>query len=161
MIVSHSNPMLLHAPRSLGYFSFLFASRGYRVFAVEPLQSNRRAIEATLCLNPRFGANGRFTIIPRPVGPPAKCKMLSNYRNRGNGRLSCEVPGSKTAFRPCPSRRPPNAPLCENMSTAPLDSVLSIVPPDTPRPIVVKIDLVCGVAPAPATCHSWQLCGNA
>ena len=127
---------------NLGYFSFLFAHHGYRVFAVEPLQSNRRAIEATLCLNPRFALSDRFTLIPTPVGPPALCKMVSNFRNRGNGRLTCEAPGGRPAFRPCATRRPSDAPLCENMSTALLDSVLSVVPRDTPRPIVVKIDLV-------------------
>ena len=125
---------------NLGYFSFLFARRGYRVFAVEPLFANRCGIEATLCLNKEFAAEGRFTIIPTPIGAPARCKMVSNFRNRGNGRLSCES-ASRSTFRPCAPRRPSDPPLCENMSTAPLDEVLRIVPKDTPRPVVVKIDL--------------------
>lgn len=39
-------------PNPQGYYSFLFAKAGYNVLAFEPMPHNRRAIEATLCLNP-------------------------------------------------------------------------------------------------------------
>ena len=59
---------------NLGYFSFLFARRGYRVFAVEPLFANWRGIEATFCLNKEFAAEGRFTIITPTATTPTPAR---------------------------------------------------------------------------------------
>merc|ERR1719321_2101435 len=53
---------LLDIGANLGYYTLLFASKGYKVIAVEPMTHNRVALETSLCINP--GLKGLVTIVP-------------------------------------------------------------------------------------------------
>ena len=79
---------------NIGYYSLLFADRGDRVIAIEPLFRNRAAIQATLCLNPDLRA--RVRIVAAALGTRAdvangvSCTMRPQVqRNLGNGMLEC------------------------------------------------------------------------
>merc|ERR1719436_1287957 len=89
-----SNGTFLDIGANLGYYSLLFAHKGYKVIAVEPMTRNRRAIEASLCLNPDL--RGRVTVIPAALVAPDEvagrhCVIRSTNlaANIGNGYLKC------------------------------------------------------------------------
>ena len=56
------NATLLDIGANLGYYTLLFASKGHRVVAVEPMTRNRKALEGSICLNPQF--KDRITVVP-------------------------------------------------------------------------------------------------
>lgn len=99
---------LLDIGANIGDYTMLFASKGYKVIAVEPMTRNRRAMEATLCLNPEF--KKLVTIVPAALVAPdevkdRKCVIKStNYDiNIGNGYLTCgkDVAGCKDGDAHC------------------------------------------------------------
>jgi len=59
---------LLDVGSNLGWFSWLFAQSGRRVYAVEAFPTNQRAYRTTLCLNPAW--NGSVTLAATAVGGP-------------------------------------------------------------------------------------------
>lgn len=107
---------------NIGYYSLLFARRGYHVLAVEPMTTNRRALEASLCLNPDL--RQFITVVPVALGSLAETDMTCRVKstnaqiNVGNGWMVC---GKQAEAEPCT----PNDPLCEMVKVKTLDSVLS------------------------------------
>lgn len=106
----------------IGYYSLLFARHGYQVTAVEPMPNNRRALEASLCLNPSL--RQFITVVPVALGSVAETSMRCRVRstnsqiNVGNGYMVC---GKEAEADPCI----PNDPQCEMVQVKTLDSVLS------------------------------------
>jgi len=99
---------MLDIGANIGDYTMLFASRGYHVIAVEPMTRNRRAMEATLCLNPEL--KDKVTIVPAALVAPnevadRRCVIKStNYDiNIGNGYLTCgkDVEGCKDGDANC------------------------------------------------------------
>jgi FkbM family methyltransferase len=99
---------LLDIGANIGDYTMLFASKGYNVIAVEPMTRNRRAMEATLCLNPQF--KDKVKIVPAALVAPEevagnKCIVKStNYQmNIGNGFLTCgkDVAGCEAGDANC------------------------------------------------------------
>lgn len=113
---------LLDVGANVGYYSLLFARRGYHVLAVEPMTTNRRALEASLCLNPDL--QQFITIVPVAVGSLAETDMVCRVKstnaqiNVGNGWMVC---GKEAEKAPCAA----NDPLCEMVKVRTIDSVLS------------------------------------
>eukprot|EP00746_Dinoflagellata_sp_MGD_P140203 gnl/MRDRNA2_/MRDRNA2_73494_c0_seq1.p1 gnl/MRDRNA2_/MRDRNA2_73494_c0~~gnl/MRDRNA2_/MRDRNA2_73494_c0_seq1.p1 ORF type:complete len:326 (-),score=48.27 gnl/MRDRNA2_/MRDRNA2_73494_c0_seq1:35-1012(-) len=107
---------------NVGYYSLLFARRGYHVLAVEPMTTNRRAMEASLCLNPDL--RQFITIVPVALGSLAETHMVCRVKstnaqiNVGNGYMVC---GEIAQKEPCEQ----NDPLCEMVQVKTIDSVLS------------------------------------
>mmetsp|Transcript_37830 Transcript_37830/g.122311 ORF Transcript_37830/g.122311 Transcript_37830/m.122311 type:complete len:236 (+) Transcript_37830:1156-1863(+) len=82
---------LLDVGSNLGWFSWLFAQSGRRVYAVEAFPTNQRAYRTTLCLNPAW--NGSVTLAATAVGGPdaaGPCVVSGSAGdNAGNGVLRC------------------------------------------------------------------------
>ena len=141
---------------NVGYYTLMFADRGDRVIAIEPLVSNRAAIQATLCLNPDLRA--RVRIVAAALGTSAdgsngvSCVMRPQVqRNRGNGMLECG------RNHTCSAPEPPSADLltqrtgmsvtlaqwrqlpCEEVPLKPLDAVLAELKPANVK--TVKMDI--------------------
>jgi FkbM family methyltransferase len=81
---------------NIGYYSLLFASRGYDVITVEPLPRNIAAINASRCLNPELSA--RMQLFPVALSNPSDpligkqpCRVQGDSweSNWDNGRLQC------------------------------------------------------------------------
>ena len=79
---------------NIGYYTLLFAHRGFNVIAVEAMTRNQQAINASLCLNPQL--RDRITLVPTALVAPwevgtTTCIIKStNYKiNIGNGHLLC------------------------------------------------------------------------
>jgi hypothetical protein len=51
---------------NIGWYSFLFAQFGYKVYAIEAMPANQKAIQATMCLNPQLAQ--KITLIPSAIG---------------------------------------------------------------------------------------------
>jgi len=122
---------------NLGYYTMLFASRGHKVLAVEPMTRNRRALEGSLCLNPHLKDLVQIVpaaLVARNEVLDMRCVIRStNYNvNIGNGFLSC---GKAAETKPCLS----SDPNCENVPVKTLDMVLNEYHPA--RIDVVKMDV--------------------
>jgi FkbM family methyltransferase len=112
---------------NLGFYSLLFAHHGYHVLAVEPMLLNRKAIEASLCANPRLAH--RVQLLPLALGAPGserhRCVVRADDRNAGNGKLycgadaRCEVPRGAHAHA-----QASHATICEPVRLATLDALL-------------------------------------
>jgi len=122
----------------IGYYTLLFAKKGYQVLAVEPMTRNRAALKASICLNPEL--QSRITIVPSALVAPnevgTRCVVRSTNRvygetiepcahgakcfNVGNGRLVCGA-----VIEPC-AQGDPN---CEEVPVNTLDAVLAASPP--------------------------------
>ena len=86
------NRTFLDVGANMGYYSLLMAQAGYTSIAVEAMGHNRRAIQASRCLNPHLAA--RVTIVAAALAAPldvgkGPCVAFSLRRNSGNGRLIC------------------------------------------------------------------------
>jgi FkbM family methyltransferase len=118
---------------NIGYFSLLFANAGYDVMMIEPMTQNRKAFEASLCLNPHL--RDRIKVHPVALVSPAdtsmKCviKPTNTAINRGNGFLTC---GSAEDVGAC------DAP-CEEVLVKTLDALLAEASPSNIS--VVKMDI--------------------
>ncbi|CAJ1445247.1 unnamed protein product [Effrenium voratum] len=83
----------LHIGANLGYYSLLFADRGFQVLAIEPMARNQQALEGSLCLNPHL--REQVTLLPLALGAPwevaCRCviRSASYSSNVGNGFLQC------------------------------------------------------------------------
>lgn len=115
---------------NMGYYSLLFAHAGFRVIALEPLEHNRRAIEASMCLNPRIAP--RISLLPVALGEPTGTSACviesSSEKNRGNGVMRC---GPAMA---CPRGA---RTVCEVVALRRLDDVLA-----DPSLRVTSVDVV-------------------
>lgn len=126
--------LFLDVGANIGYYSLLFARKGYRVIAVEPMTGNRAALEGSLCLNPEL--RNLITVLPVALGSHeetgSRCTVWSSNEkiNVGNGIMRC---GSEADN--CPA----NNPNCEVVSVHTLDSVLSQF--QIPHIEVVKMDI--------------------
>jgi len=142
---------------NVGYYTLMFADRGDRVIAIEPMVRNRAAIQTTLCLNPDLRA--RVRIVAAALGTSAdgskgvSCVMRPQVqRNRGNGVLECG------RNHTCRSPEPPSADLltqrtgmsvtlaqwrqlpCEEVPLKPLDAVLAELNPANVNTVKVDIE---------------------
>jgi len=139
---------------NVGYYTLMFADRGDRVIAIEPLARNRAAIRATLCLNPDLVS--RVRIVAAALGTSTEsgwqCVMRPQVqRNRGNGVLECG------RNHTCRSSEPPSPDTltqrtglsitlaqwrqlpCEEVPLKTLDAVLAEINP--PSIEIAKIDI--------------------
>lgn len=118
---------------NIGYHSSLFAFYNYTVISIEPRDANRRAFEATLCMNPKR-MKARTTLIPTALGPTRGHCLLSSFPgNVGNGALDCSTDECPPGY------------LCETVPLRRLDDVLDEQFPPSSRwwrslPMVVKMD---------------------
>merc|ERR1712194_93028 len=115
--------VLLDIGANLGFYSFMFAKIGYNVISVEPMVMNRKALNASLCLNPEL--QSRIRVVARAlVAPEDKdgwC-VISSGLNYGNGALTC---GKPEKAKPCtPGDPDPNANACEDVPVKTLDQLL-------------------------------------
>lgn len=122
---------------NIGYYSLLFARKGYRVFAVEPMTRNRQALEGSLCLNPSL--RSLITVLPVALGSPEELSMRCVVRssnseiNVGNGIMRCGTPSEVSACSPQEGES------CEVVHVRTLDSILSYY--QVPQVEVVKMDI--------------------
>ena len=79
---------------NIGYYTLLFAHKGFNVIAVEAMTRNRQAIMGSLCLNPHL--RSRVTLVPTALAAPFEVdfttciiKSTNSKINIGNGHLSC------------------------------------------------------------------------
>jgi FkbM family methyltransferase len=128
---------LLDIGANVGYYSLLFAHHGYRVIAVEPMTRNRRAIEASLCLNPDL--KRYVTVIAAALVAPEEvalthCVIRSSNEttNIGNGILTC---GSSDEVKLCIG----GDDNCEVVPVETLDTALAKANPASVD--VVKMDV--------------------
>ena len=127
-----TRPLLLDVGSNIGYFSVLFALHGYSVLAIEPLTQNRRALAATLCLNPHLA--GRIHIVATALGAPGSvgpCLVASSRANPGNGVLKC---GRAATERNCSQLLSQGFAVCESVPFTTLDQALDAAPPHLLRP---------------------------
>ena len=141
---------------NIGYYTLMFADRGDRVIAIEPLFRNRAAMQATLCLNPDLRAH--VSIVAAALGTQddvangVSCVMRpQKQRNLGNGMLECG------RNHTCRSPEPPSMDLftgrtgmsvtlaqwrqlpCEEVPLRTLDAVLAELKPSYLK--TVKMDV--------------------
>jgi FkbM family methyltransferase len=132
---------LLDIGANIGFYTLLFAHFRWHVIAIEPMPSNLRALNISLCLNPRLAR--RVTIVPAALTVPedagGMCIIRADNKRFGNGgigngKLNC----GRNDFPegPCVSNEQSR---CEVVATRTLDSVLKEVQP--PRIDVVKVDV--------------------
>lgn len=131
------NGTFLDIGANLGYYSLLFAHKGYKVIAVEPMTRNRQAIEASLCLNPALKA--LVTVVAAALVAPeevegTRCVVKSTNEaiNVGNGYLTC---GVSNEVEPCAVGNG----NCEEVPVETLDTALAKVNPTSVD--VVKMDV--------------------
>mmetsp|Transcript_35997 Transcript_35997/g.65528 ORF Transcript_35997/g.65528 Transcript_35997/m.65528 type:complete len:431 (-) Transcript_35997:6-1298(-) len=83
--------VLLDIGANVGWYTFMFASHGHRVIAVEPMAANRAMMQATLCRNPELAS--RVRIVPaalaKAASPGQSCGIFSAAVNLGDGILAC------------------------------------------------------------------------
>ena len=142
---------------NVGAYTFLFASAGWRVVTVEPMSHNRRAMEATLCLNPSL--RERIRLVPAALAPRrgmGSCVAHSDVRNSGNGVLTC---GKAAAHINCsraldrlscgvaPSALSHSFGTCEPVETRTLDEVLASLP--TEWRSAIRAVKLCASRPTP------------
>lgn len=120
------NGTLLDVGAHVGYFSLLFAARGFRVHAVEPLPTNGRALQTSLCLD--AGLRSRVTLWPVALSSAGvgdkRCVLRSGAANRGNARMLCSR-RAHCGGRPAETMWG----LCAEPPVATLDDLLRVVRP--------------------------------
>eukprot|EP00747_Dinoflagellata_sp_TGD_P166168 gnl/TRDRNA2_/TRDRNA2_188533_c0_seq1.p1 gnl/TRDRNA2_/TRDRNA2_188533_c0~~gnl/TRDRNA2_/TRDRNA2_188533_c0_seq1.p1 ORF type:complete len:299 (+),score=52.68 gnl/TRDRNA2_/TRDRNA2_188533_c0_seq1:100-996(+) len=129
--------LFLDVGANLGYYTFLFANKGYKTISVEPMTRNRMALSTTLCLNPNF--KNLVTVVPAALGAPedlkaSRCRIRSTNAqiNIGNGWLIC---GDKDEVEPCAL----GDKNCEEVPMKTLDGVLAELKPTSIE--AVKLDI--------------------
>ena len=125
---------------NIGWYSFLFAQFGYKVYAIEAMPANQKAIQATMCLNPQLAQ--KITLIPSAIGTGERCLLRTFHRGDSNGELLC---GDHVDCLQCGARRCPGPRICESVPSETLDAILSkhipILQASHARPVVVKVDI--------------------
>lgn len=77
---------------NMGYFTFLLAQAGWKVWAWEPIPSNLAMLDATLCANPAFKAE--ITLFRYALGEtPDNCVSFSPNWNVADGMVRCGSEG--------------------------------------------------------------------
>ena len=91
--VTGTEGMFLDVGAQLGFYSFAFASRGYRVIAIEPMLHLTLAMEASKCMNRPLAP--RITVLHAAALSPAQlsgsCAIMSPWKanNHGDGKTEC------------------------------------------------------------------------
>ena len=129
------SPYLLDVGPNIGFYTLLFAHAKWHSIAIEPMPSNLRALNVSLCLNPRLAQ--RVTIVPVAASAPLHAGRACTVRASndqpggiGNGVLSCN------STLPCVSG---HNDICKLVYTRTVDSVLRELKP--PGVDLVKIDI--------------------
>ena len=115
----HEAPLdgvFLDVGANLGYYSFLFAQFGYSVVSVEPSLSNRKAFNATRCMNPELAR--RIRLVESALGARGSCLLQRDVTNVGNAFMDC-TPGVQ-----CNTQKY----LCEDVPSTPLNDILRSSP---------------------------------
>ena len=131
-----SSGALLDLGANLGWFTWMFAQSGRRVYAIEAFPQNQHALRTTLCLNP--GWRRLVTVAPTAVGQPGMrgpCVVMSDrnegkLNNAGNGMVQCGPTAS------CAASGGVN---CEETSLTTVDEMLAQW--QMPHISVVKVDV--------------------
>jgi len=141
---AHTTPaskkgVMLDIGANIGYYSLMFASRGYHVIAVEPMTRNRRALEASICLNPHL--KSLITVVPAALTSPGEsedtyCVIRStNYKiNIGNGQMHCE---GDPMYKPCTA----GDGNCETVPVKTLDTVLADLAPSAIGTVKMDVEM--------------------
>lgn len=122
--------VLLDIGANIGWWSSIFALFNFSVIAIEPMATNRRVLEATLCLNPAIAS--RVTILERmALGARGTCALTPReVGNQGNGHLNCTplaVAECAASTRATTSTRRGRQ-QCQLVPVRPLDDVLRTTP---------------------------------
>lgn len=126
-VAEKGDGVLLDIGANIGYYSLMFALRGYHVIAVEPMTRNRKALEATLCLNPKL--KSLITVVPAALSSPGEAegtrcvvRSTNDKINIGNGAMTCQ---GNPKFKPCEVGNSD----CEEVPVKTLDTVLAELAP--------------------------------
>lgn len=114
---------------NLGYYTLLFAKQGYRVLAVEPGTNNRRAINASLCMNPDIA--GRVQVLPIALTDASevgntRCTLRSTNTNINIGNMALKC-GSVDTVKACKHQERG----CEEVPVTTLDTLLRDMRPSS------------------------------
>lgn len=96
--LSEDNIALFDIGANIGWFTFLAASRGFRVVAFEPLPSNELAMRMSICLN---NLTEQVVLFNKGLSSTHReCPLFSGARNVGTGFVvGCgEVSGNGTKY---------------------------------------------------------------
>ncbi|CAJ1407317.1 unnamed protein product [Effrenium voratum] len=114
---------------NIGYYTLLFAQKGFNVIAVEAMTRNRQAIMGSLCLNPQL--QERVTIVPAALVAPweafGRCVIQATPHRQSSGQLLCP--------KTCPDAD------CEEVALETLDAVLARLKPQGVAVAKIDIDL--------------------
>ena len=128
---------LLDIGANIGFYSLLFAHFGWHSIAVEPMPSNLRALNISLCLNPRLSRH--VTVIPTALTTPeasGRCIIRSDNLRYGNGGIGNGILDCRQRNVPCVSEMHSS---CYAVPTQTVDSMLRQAQPS--RIDVVKVDI--------------------
>mmetsp|Transcript_11639 Transcript_11639/g.31752 ORF Transcript_11639/g.31752 Transcript_11639/m.31752 type:complete len:304 (-) Transcript_11639:154-1065(-) len=129
-----ANGTFLDLGGNIGVFSMLFAHSNFTVYTVEPLTWNRRAIKASICLNPHL--RDRIKVLPVALVAPSDLSMTCIIRpmlgNWGNAYLTCGGPWEMLWETWWCSR-------CETVAVKTLDQLLAELQPSAID--VAKLDI--------------------
>lgn len=90
MAVPKNARVLLDIGAHAGWYTLLFAMRGWRVEAFEPMPTNNALLEATMCRYPRL--KDRIRIHRVALGPTDRadgCRAYSEATNAGDAMICC------------------------------------------------------------------------
>ena len=136
-VLPPSDGVFLDVGANQGYFSFLFASYGYRVYAVEPMTQNRRAIATTMCANHASHPEWRrqITVFATAVAASEMtCMLIAGIATQGNGYMECTgirnygrdlVYSAHERPRRCSELSAAQVGRCEEVPARPLDAILA------------------------------------
>eukprot|EP00316_Scyphosphaera_apsteinii_P024336 CAMPEP_0119330880 /NCGR_PEP_ID=MMETSP1333-20130426/79215_1 /TAXON_ID=418940 /ORGANISM="Scyphosphaera apsteinii, Strain RCC1455" /LENGTH=327 /DNA_ID=CAMNT_0007340353 /DNA_START=39 /DNA_END=1022 /DNA_ORIENTATION=- len=134
-----STGAFLDVGANLGWFSWVFAQSGRKVFSVEAFPQNQRALSITRCLNPDW--SNLVTIAPTAVGghqTVGPCVVRSDpnegkLNNAGNGVVQCGTD------QRCAATDMAKGLNCEETSLKTIDQLL--VEWGMPHISMVKVDI--------------------
>lgn len=114
---------------NIGAISIAVAAEGYRVIAVEAMDSNVQAFKSTMCINPWLKPH--IQLHHTALGKEeAECVLFSGLENVGDGSMSCQK-----GFQV-----PEGYKFRERISLKTLDSILPLFGDIRGRVAVVKLD---------------------
>jgi len=96
-------PTVLDIGGNIGSFSAMFAKRGYNVYMVEALSTNRALMRSTICANPdlRDSVTLLSALVSTPADASMQCKVCLDF----GGDATIECPGDGNPGAPdCKSR---------------------------------------------------------
>lgn len=121
----------------IGWYSLIFAKFGYNVIAVEPMPTNQKALETSLCLNPDL--RDRVQIARFGLGNAADtnrtCVITAmDSENLGDGSLRCSLEPHQLPCNPATASSD-----CSQVAVKTLDVALAELAPNSID--VVKMDV--------------------